>query len=61
MFDYVHTCGGDMITNGRKKASRKWFIIYHSDYTEALAYRSCDVKKDFKAQLGLTLHYHKLW
>ena len=62
-FNLVQTYGGDMGTDGYRRALRKFVpSILQNILKHCPTYRTCDARKDFKAQFGVSLKYHKiLW
>jgi len=56
------TRGGDMGTDGHRRASRKFVAsILQNMLKHHPTYRAYDARKDFKAQFGVSLKYHKVW
>ena len=60
-FNHVHTCGEYMGTDGDKRARKRASAILQSILKQWPTYRSCDAKRDLKAQFGVTFIYDKFW
>jgi len=62
IFNLVHICGRDMGIAEHMRTSRKFIaFILRTILKHHPTYRTCDARKDFKAQYGVTLKYHKIW